>query len=194
MAKITDKLLSREDHTCPWWLCFTFDNPVRQLFQSPYKILNGYITPGDTILDIGPGMGFFTFPMSQISGPDGKVIALDIQEGMLKRLEKKVLKKRIKNISIKLYDGSRFALDEKFDFILLFWMYHEVRNKTVFIKEIESVMKPGAKILIAEPKIHVDKKKFYDSIKLFTDGGFKISGEPHISLSRAAVLEKIDDI
>jgi len=190
MTKIADKIFARQDHTCPWWLCFTFDNPVRNLFQNPYKILNGYINPGDTVLDIGPGMGYFTFPISQMSGPDGKVIALDIQEGMLKRLEKKVFKNRITNISIKLYDGSRFALEEKFDFILLFWMYHEVNNKTVFIKEIESVMKPGAKILIAEPKIHVDKRKFDESVKLFTDGGFKISGEPHISLSRAVLLEK----
>jgi ubiquinone/menaquinone biosynthesis C-methylase UbiE len=190
MTKIADKLFVREDHTCPWWLCFTFDNPVRNLFHNPYKILSGYINPGDTVLDIGPGMGYFTFPISKMAGPDGKVIALDIQEGMLKRLEKKVLKNRITNISIKLYDGSRFALEEKFDFILLFWMYHEVNNKTVFINEINSVMKPGAKILIAEPKIHVNKRKIDESVKLFTDNGFKISGEPHISLSRAVLLEK----
>jgi ubiquinone/menaquinone biosynthesis C-methylase UbiE len=188
--KMIDKIFSREDHTCPWWLCFTFDNPVRGFFQNPYVILRNYVKHNDTILDIGPGMGYFTFPLAELSGPGGEVTALDIQEGMLERLEKKVIKKKIENIKIKLYDGSKFDLNEKFDFILLFWMYHEVRNKPVFIKELESVMKPGAKVLIAEPGIHVSKKKFYDSIKLITDEGFDIIEEPQISLSRSVVIQK----
>jgi ubiquinone/menaquinone biosynthesis C-methylase UbiE len=188
--KIIKKIFSREDHTCPWWLCFTFDNPVRGLFQNPYKILSSYVKSGDVILDIGPGMGYFTFPLSQITGAEGRVIALDIQDGMLKRLEKKVVKKNIKNIHIKLYDGNSFDLKEKFDFILLFWMYHEVRNKPVFIEELKSALKPGGKMLIAEPGIHVSGKKFNDSIKLLTDAGFKIIEEPRIALSRTVVIQK----
>ena len=190
MTKISDKIFAREDHTCPWWLCFTFDNPARGLLQNPFKILSSYINPGDTVLDIGPGMGYFTFPMSKMTGPEGKVVALDIQEGMLKRLEKKVLKNKTENVRVKLYDGNRFALEEKFNFILLFWMYHEVNNKPAFINEIKSVMKPGARLLIAEPKIHVDKKRFNASIQHLIDAGFKIVEEPRISLSRAAVLGK----
>jgi len=190
MTKISDKIFARADHTCPWWLCFTFDNPVRGLLQNPFKILSSYINPGDTVLDIGPGMGYFTFPMSKMTGPEGKVVALDIQEGMLKRLGKRVLKNKTQNIIIKLYDGNGFTLEEKFNFILLFWMYHEVNNKPAFIKEIKSVMKPGARLLIAEPKIHVDKKRFNASIQLLIDAGFKIVEEPRISLSRAVVLGK----
>jgi ubiquinone/menaquinone biosynthesis C-methylase UbiE len=191
MIKIIEKIFSREDHTCPWWLCFTFDNPVRGLIQNPFKILNGFVKPGDTILDIGPGMGYFTFPLSQMAGAEGKVIALDIQEGMLKRLEKKILKNKSENIKVKLYDGNKFNLDERFDFALLFWMYHEVNNKPVFIREIASVMKKNAIILIAEPKIHVNRKKFDDSIRMLTEAGFKIAGEPEVPLSRAVILQKI---
>ncbi|PKL15702.1 MAG: hypothetical protein CVV49_20105 [Spirochaetae bacterium HGW-Spirochaetae-5] len=47
---IIDKIFSKEDHTCPWWLCFTFDNPIRGLLQNPYKILSNYVKPGDAIL------------------------------------------------------------------------------------------------------------------------------------------------
>lgn len=187
--KIIDKIFSREDHTCPWWLCFTFDNPVRGLFQNPYKLLKDYIKADDIILDIGPGMGYFTFPLAELAGVNGRVTALDIQEAMLKRLEKRVVKKNIKNIQIKLYDGINFNLKEKFDFILLFWMYHEVKNKSVFIEELKSVLKPDGKILIAEPGIHVSGKHFSDSIKMLTDAGLRISGEPQIALSRAVLLE-----
>ena len=69
-------------------------------------------------------------------------------------------------------------------------MYHEVKNKPVFIKEISSVMKKDAKLLIAEPKIHVDKKRFNASIQLLTGAGFNIVEEPRISLSHAVVLQK----
>ena len=190
MKKLMDKIFVREAHTCPWWLCFTFDNPVRGLFQNPFTILNGYVKTGDTVLDIGPGMGYFTFPLSEKVGAGGNVVALDIQEGMLKRLEQKVAKNEAPNIKIKLYDGVKFNLDEKFDFILLFWMFHEVKNKPVFIKEISSVIKNGAKLLIVEPKLHVDKKRFNASIQLMTNEGFKIVEEPRIAFSHAVVLQK----
>jgi len=190
MTNSTGKFPVHEEHVCPWWLCFTFDNPLRGFFQNPYKILKHYIKPGDSILDIGPGMGYFTFPMSEMTGKYGRVTALDIQEGMRKRLEKKIINKKTKNIATKLYDGNKFPLDEKYDFILLFWMFHEVNNKVLFIGEIESVMKDGAKIFIAEPRIHVRSKKFTDSIKLLTDAGFKIIEKPHVSLSRAVVMQK----
>lgn len=191
MNNIIGKLFSRADHTCPWWLCFTFDNPMRRLFQNPFRILEGYVKPGDTVLDIGPGMGYFTFPLSEMAGSQGKVIALDIQEGMLKRLEKKISMRNVSNIEVKLYDGINFSLEEKFSFVLLFWMYHEVNNKKDFVKEIESVIKPGAAVLIAEPKIHVSGKKFDESVRIFTDAGFNVVYKPKISLSRTALLRKL---
>lgn len=190
MTKIIDKIFAREDHTCPWWLCFTFDNPVRALLQNPFKILSPYVKQNDTVLDIGPGMGYFTFPLAQMAGVKGKVIALDIQEGMLNRLKKKAAQNKIKNVHAAIYDGNNFCIEENFDFILLFWMYHEVKNKPVFIQEIKKVMKPDSKILIAEPKIHVDKKRFDASITLLIDSGFKIVEEPEIALSRTVVLQK----
>lgn len=188
---IIKKLFSQEEHTCPWWFCFTFDNPVRGIFQNPFKILGSYVKADDQILDIGPGMGYFTFPLSEMTGEKGKVIALDIQEGMLKRLDKKIKAKKTENIEVRHYDGINFNINEKFDFILLFWMYHEVKNKNVFIRELGSVLKPNGQILISEPGIHVSKKTFNESIKLLTDYGFKIVEEPKIALSRAVIMQKL---
>ena len=187
--RIIEKIFSRDEIVCPWWLCFTFDNPLRGLIQNPYRILKGYVKPGDSILDIGPGMGFFTFPLARITGAGGNVTALDIQKEMLIRLERKIIKKKVHNVKTKLYDGNRFDLYDKYDFIMLFWMYHEVRNKAMFIGEIKSVMKPGARIFIAEPGIHVSLKKYYESLKLFTNAGFKVIDEPEVALSRSSVLE-----
>lgn len=181
--------IRRNNEVCPWWLCFTFDNPIRKLLQDPFRILSPYVKSGDSVLDIGPGMGYFTFPLSQMAGDTGRVVALDIQEGMLKRLEKKILTRQIVNIETRLYDGKQFSLNTMFDFVLLFWMYHEVNDKHAFIREIKSVVRKNTLLFIAEPKIHVSKNSFENSIRLFTDSGFTVVNEPPVALSRSLVLK-----
>ena len=58
---------------CPWWLCFTFDNFLRRRFQNPAKIMSSYVREGWTVLDVGPGMGYFTISLAKLVGPSGKV-------------------------------------------------------------------------------------------------------------------------
>lgn len=59
-------------HTCPWWLLFTFDNPLRSLVQNPQKMLRPYVKQGDIVLDVGCGMGFFTLGLAELVGQDGR--------------------------------------------------------------------------------------------------------------------------
>ena len=189
MSKFGDKLFYREG-TCPWWLCPVFDNPLRALFQNPAKILSPYVQPGHAVLDVGPGMGYFSFPLSDLVGPAGKVCGLDIQEQMLARLQKKVSAKKRGNIELKLYDGGAFGFEARFDFVLLFWMFHEVRNKESFVREIGGVLGKSSKILIVEPWIHVMKKAFEEIPLHFERIGMKPAGYPKVAFSRAVLLER----
>jgi predicted methyltransferase len=65
---------SSSSHVCPWWLCRTFDNPLRQLIHNPERILAGLAQPGETVLDLGCGMGYFSISLAKLVGPQGKVI------------------------------------------------------------------------------------------------------------------------
>ncbi|MHB8055658.1 MAG: hypothetical protein ACYDH3_10480 [Candidatus Aminicenantales bacterium] len=56
---------------CPWWLCFTFDNPLRRLILKPEKILRPYLREGDRAIDVGSGMGTFTIPLAKLVGSRG---------------------------------------------------------------------------------------------------------------------------
>jgi ubiquinone/menaquinone biosynthesis C-methylase UbiE len=74
---IADKILFR-NVTCPWWVCFTFDNPLRRVLQNPQKILSGLVNQGQTALDIGCGMGYFSIPLAQLVGSSGNVVCVDL--------------------------------------------------------------------------------------------------------------------
>jgi ubiquinone/menaquinone biosynthesis C-methylase UbiE len=68
---------------CPVERAGWLTNPVRRWFQNPERILKDYVKEGMTVLDIGCGPGFFSVAMATMVGETGKVIAADIQDGML---------------------------------------------------------------------------------------------------------------
>ncbi|QTA78393.1 SAM-dependent methyltransferase [Desulfonema limicola] len=77
---------------CPIWIGYLLLNPIRKLYQNPEKILSPYVSEGMTVLDMGCAMGYFSIPLARLVGTDGKVICADIQEKMLKSLEKRAAK------------------------------------------------------------------------------------------------------
>ena len=72
---------------CPWWLGYVLASPLRRLLQDPVAIVQPYISPGMTVLEPGPGMGFFTIELARLVGGTGRVIAVDIQPKMLDGLK-----------------------------------------------------------------------------------------------------------
>jgi ubiquinone/menaquinone biosynthesis C-methylase UbiE len=149
MKNLTRLSQGQKSHTCPWWLCFVFDNFMRGWYQNPLKIMSPLVKPDSKVLDIGPGRGYFTFPLASLVRPRGLVFALDIQEKMLDILKTKAKQKGYSNVIAHLYDGKNFDIQQRFDFVNLFWMFHEVRDKDSFLKELKRVCNAGCRILLA---------------------------------------------
>jgi len=189
MKDLLDHLFVRRKHICPWWLCFTFDNLLRRLFQDPERILRPYVAEGITVLDIGPGMGYFSIPLARMVGPRGRVIAADIQPEMLRALQKRAKRAGVdQRIALHLCKADSLGLDARVDFVLAFWMLHEIPNPLSFFKEMRSVLKASGKLLVSEPIIHVTQKMYANSIEIAMFNGFKVIAEPTIFLSRSALL------
>jgi 2-polyprenyl-3-methyl-5-hydroxy-6-metoxy-1,4-benzoquinol methylase len=190
---IFERLFVRGRHVCPSWLCFTFDNALRKIFHDPGKIVAPYIKPGATVVDIGPGKGYFTIPMCRMvggaQGSEGRVIAVDIQERMLKAIQRRAAVAGLAgNLTTHLSRPDDFGLAVKADFVLAFWMVHEVPEAGQFFTNVKEIMKPGAILLIAEPLFHVTKGRFDKTLRTAQEVGFKIVARPAISLSYAAAL------
>ena len=80
----------RENRVCPVERAGSLDSRIRRWMQNPRKILRPHIEEGMTVLDVGCGPGFFTMDMAQLVGNAGRVIASDLQEGMLQKLRDKI--------------------------------------------------------------------------------------------------------
>jgi ubiquinone/menaquinone biosynthesis C-methylase UbiE len=183
---------NKENSVCPWWICWVFDNQIRGLLQNPRNIVSPYIKPGDTVIDVGPGMGFFTIPMAEIVGENGRVIAVDIQKKMLDHLMQRVENKGFSGkVSFHLSTPGNETPDVSADFILAFWMVHEVPDKEKFLYGLKNRLKQGGLMLIVEPKMHVTKESFEQTVGIAEKIGFKIKERPDVSLSRAVLLLKV---
>lgn len=185
---MTNKLPSPK-RVCPWWLCFTFDNPLRRFLHHPERLLGAYVGKGYQVIDIGAGMGYFTIPLARLVGPTGRVIAVDIQEKMFSVLNRRAERSGLADrITTHLAGPDSLGLPEKADFILAFWMVHEVPDQGQFLAQVLNLIKPGGLFLIAEPRFHVSKKRFEQTIQTAIGLGFVIKEHPGIRLSHSALL------
>ena len=181
-----------DNHVCPWWLAYTFDNPVRKLFHQPPKILGSYIEKGMKVVDVGCGMGFFSIGMARMVGDEGKVISIDLQQKMLEITQKRATRAGLaERIFPHRCQPDKLGLQEKVDFILTFWMVHEVKNKKSFFSELHSSLAPGGKILIAEPKMHVSPEAFQKTLEIAQSTGLRLCGQPAIRFSLTALFESL---
>ena len=127
------------EHVCPWWVGYLLVCPIRRWFQNPEQILSSYIREGMTVLEIGPGMGFFTVPAARIAGESGKVIAVDVQEKMLDALVKRSAKAGIGNrIIAKLIEPDSIGVSEPIDLCLLINVVHEVPDPAGLFSQIKT--------------------------------------------------------
>jgi ubiquinone/menaquinone biosynthesis C-methylase UbiE len=181
--------LTAQNMVCPWWLCFTFDNPLRKLLHNPEAILSPYVHPGDRVIDIGPGMGYFTIPLARLVGPKGHVIAIDVQEKMLSALRSRAKKNGVsERIETRVANRKSLGIHEKADFILVFWMAHEVPDQSSFFREIRDLLKTNGSLLLAEPIVHVPRKYFLRTLQSAIEIGLVVKESPKIRLSHSALL------
>ena len=179
---------------CPWWLGYLLVSPLRRLRQDPRKILSPHGSEGVTVIEPGCGMGFFTLELARLVGPRGKVVAIDIQPKMLAGLRRRAAKAGLADrIDTRLADARGLGIDDlsgAADFALAFAMVHELPDHARFFAEIARALKLGGKLLLAEPRGHVNGMDFASTLALAEKAGLRVAGRPTIPASLSAVLER----
>lgn len=181
---------------CPWWLGRLLASPVRRwLGQDPFKILSPYVREGMTVLEPGPGMGFFTLPLAKLVGTSGRVVAVDVQSKMIEGLKRRAMKAGLsERIDYRICSSNTMGLkdlDGAIDFTLAFAMVHELPEMDPFFSEVARASKPQAHVLLVEPRGHVDELKFNEEIRAADRANLRVEAKPAIPRSHAALLVKV---
>jgi len=182
---------SRGIDVCPPWFASVIDNPLRRWLHKPEEILGRLIAPGFTAVELGCGSGPFTIALAKMVGFSGRVIAADVQPAMLAKVQKRVAQARMQDrVELHVCAREHIGLSVSVDFVLAFWMVHEVPSAVALFAEMHESLNPEGKLLLVEPKLHVGRSEFQREVDAALEARFQLLERPSVRFSRAALFAK----
>jgi ubiquinone/menaquinone biosynthesis C-methylase UbiE len=143
----------RQSLPCPVWLSWMveLDNPFTKTNRAEVIIQNLDLQPGMSALDFGCGPGRLTIPMAEKVGVQGRMTAVDMQDGMLKRTQEKAQSKNIENIRfVQSAAGEGKLGNDQFDRAVLVTVLGEIPDQLSALQELFNAIKPGGVLSITE--------------------------------------------
>ncbi len=145
---------------------YVLDNPLRRLFDNPDKYCD-YVKPGQVVVDLGCGPGFFAIPLAEKLGPNGKLYAVDSDPKPIRVVERKAAKHRLENIEAHNTSACRlcFIQDGSVDFVLADGLLCTMatNEQKGAVDEIKRILKADGKAYLVAGRVsisHVDDQKW----------------------------------
>ncbi|MDD1778264.1 MAG: class I SAM-dependent methyltransferase [Candidatus Helarchaeota archaeon] len=118
---------------------------IRDRFHSPVKkIVEAELKSGMQVLDFGCGPGSYSIAAAEVVGETGKVYAVDIHPLAIERVQQRALKKGLKNIEAIRTDCQTGLPNNSLDLILMFDVFHQLKNPDSILGELARILKPNA--------------------------------------------------
>jgi protein-L-isoaspartate O-methyltransferase len=135
-------------HLGAGWL----ERPQREREEQPARLMAALkLKPGDVVVDLGAGSGYFTFRLAREVGEKGKVLAVEIQKEMLDIIREKMRGRKVDNIELILGTETDPKLPEgKVDLILLVDVYHEFSHPYEMTQAMVKALRPGGRVVFVE--------------------------------------------
>lgn len=154
----------KPQHTCPWWLGHLLASPLRRLLENPDSLVLPLVQEGARVLELGPGMGFFTVPVAHAVGPGGKVVCVDVQQAMLDSLQRRIEKRGLAGrVELRVCTQRDFGIgdiERTFDLALAIHVVHETIDAEATMTSLARSLKPGGRLLLMEPPGHCSEALF----------------------------------
>lgn len=184
-----------EKHVCPWWIGYLLLSPIRRFLEHPDELLAPWVEPGMRVLEVGPGMGFFTLPLARMVGESGKVVATDVQTKMLETLKRRARRKGLEGrIETRVVEPGSLGVDDlegTFDVVAALHVVHELPDAGAFFTALAGALRPGGRVVFMEPAGHVTAEEYRASLVAAEAAGFVIIARPKGGKGRRAVLESV---
>jgi predicted methyltransferase len=131
-----------------------FDDPERDAWQKPADLVAALnIAPGSTVADVGAGTGYFNAHLSRAVGPEGKVLAVDVEQSLVDWMTERATKEGTANVEARLGQLHDPALKPgEADLVLLVDTYHHIDGRVDWFTRLGSAMAPGGRLAIVDFK------------------------------------------
>ncbi|MFT4627095.1 MAG: putative methyltransferase [Myxococcota bacterium] len=131
-----------------------FDDPERDAWQMPVVLVGALsIAPGSTVADIGAGTGYFNPHLSAAVGPDGHVIAVDIEASLVEWMTKRAARDGTANVSPRLGTADNPGLKPaEVDLVLLVDTYHHIGERVAYFTRLLQTVRPGGRLVVVDFK------------------------------------------
>jgi SAM-dependent methyltransferase len=174
--KLISRLAARFGHSspCPASLSWLVDNPIRRRYMG--LVLNRIgIQTGESVLELGPGPGAFTVAAARRAGPQGRLIALDIQPKMIAQVERRVREEGLANVETHVASAHDLPLgDESVDRAFLITVLPEIPDPTRALAELWRVLQPGGLLSVTEEFYDPDYRFLPETVRLIEGAGFRL--------------------
>jgi protein-L-isoaspartate O-methyltransferase len=128
------------------------DRPERESEEAPSKAISALGVPaGAVVADVGAGSGYYTALLSRVVGPTGRVVATDLQPGMLDIIRSKVLRDKLTNVEVVQGRADDPVLPANtFDLVLMVDVYHELSSPQLFVRKLKDALKSDGRLVLIE--------------------------------------------
>ena len=175
-AKLISRLLDRLGIAvpCPAAIAPLLDHPVRRRYMRTVLDRIG-IEPGEHVLELGPGAGAFTVAASRRLGPEGRLIAVDIQPEMIGFVERRVQENGLTNVETRVAGAHELPLDdESVDRAFLVAVLPEIPDQMRALKELRRVLTPQGILSITEELLDPDYRFESETVRRVRGAGFRL--------------------
>jgi ubiquinone/menaquinone biosynthesis C-methylase UbiE len=140
----------RHPSACPYSQRFWVEAP--HPFITRDRLLEALAPrPGETVLEVGPGTGYYTLTVARALSPGGMLHVVDLQEEMLQHTTGRAREAGIDNIQPRQADARQLPYDdETFDAAFLVATLGEIPEQDVALRELHRVLRPGGRVVVGE--------------------------------------------
>jgi ubiquinone/menaquinone biosynthesis C-methylase UbiE len=175
VLKLIAKLSGGRGLPCPASWSGLIENPVRR-WDMRHTLDRVAPRPGETVLELGPGPGAFTLEAARRVGPEGKLIAVDLQPEMIARVNEKVRQAGVTNVETHVANAYDLPLpDASADRAFLVTVLPEIPDPVKALREVHRVLKPGGTLSVTEEFIDPDYPRRVTTIKWAEAARFELA-------------------
>jgi SAM-dependent methyltransferase len=128
------------------------EDPERDEWQKPATVIQALkVQPGEYVADIGAGSGYFTRYLAHTVGDTGTVFAVDVEEGMVDHLRRRLKEGNINNVkTMKVPAHDPLLIDGSLDLAFICDVYHHLEDRDVYMRKVRKALKPTGRIAIVD--------------------------------------------